>query len=93
MNRKALVRWGGWTITLLTVLGIGVMLLPYFWMVSSSQKAGAEVFIFRKPFADDFDGNFAVKGSALFGKVHFGHPAATNALQNLICPKLGAFKF
>ena len=44
MNRKTLVRWGGWTITLLTILGIGVMLLPYFWMVSSSLKTGTEVF-------------------------------------------------
>jgi multiple sugar transport system permease protein len=44
MNRKTFVRWGGWTITLLTILGIGVMLLPYFWMVSSSLKTGAEVF-------------------------------------------------
>ena len=44
MNKKTLVRWGGWTITLLTILGIGVMLLPYFWMVSSSLKTGAEVF-------------------------------------------------
>lgn len=44
MNRKTLIRWGGWTITLLTMLGIGVMLLPYFWMVSSSLKTGAEVF-------------------------------------------------
>ena len=30
--------------TLLTILGIGVVLLPYFWMVSSSLKTGAEVF-------------------------------------------------
>ena len=44
MNRKTLIRWGGWTITLLTTLGIGVMLLPYFWMVSSSLKTGVEVF-------------------------------------------------
>jgi multiple sugar transport system permease protein len=44
MNRKTLIRWGGWTITLLTILGIGVMLLPYFWMASSSLKTGAEVF-------------------------------------------------
>ena len=44
MSKKELVRWGGWTITLLTILGIGVTLLPYFWMVSSSLKTGAEVF-------------------------------------------------
>lgn len=44
MNRKTLIRWGGWTITVLTTLGIGVMLLPYFWMVSSSLKTGTEVF-------------------------------------------------
>ena len=44
MNKKKLVRWGGWAITLLTILGIGVTLLPYFWMVSSSLKTGAEVF-------------------------------------------------
>ncbi len=44
MNKKTLIRWGGWTIKLLTILGIGVTLLPYFWMVSSSLKTGAEVF-------------------------------------------------
>ncbi len=44
MNKKTLIRWGGWTITLLTMLGIGVTLLPYFWLVSSSLKTGAEVF-------------------------------------------------
>ena len=44
MNKKQLLRWGGWTITLITILGIGVTLLPYFWMVSSSLKTGAEVF-------------------------------------------------
>jgi len=44
MNKKTLMRWGGWTVTVLTVLGLGVMLLPYFWMVSSSLKTGAEVF-------------------------------------------------
>ena len=38
------MRWGGWSITLLTILGIGVTLLPYFWMVSSSLKTGQEVF-------------------------------------------------
>jgi len=44
MNRKRLLVWCGWMLTALTVLGIGVMLLPYFWMVSSSLKTGAEVF-------------------------------------------------
>jgi multiple sugar transport system permease protein len=44
MNTKAWLRWGGWGVTLLTVVGIGVTLLPYFWMVSSSLKTGAEVF-------------------------------------------------
>jgi multiple sugar transport system permease protein len=44
MNKKTLIRWGGWTVTVLTILGVGVMLLPYFWMVSSSLKTGAEVF-------------------------------------------------
>jgi multiple sugar transport system permease protein len=44
MNNKALLRWGGWTLTLLTIVAMGVMLLPYFWMVSSSLKTGAEVF-------------------------------------------------
>ena len=38
MNKKTLIRWGGRTITLLTILGIGVTLLPYFWMVSSSLR-------------------------------------------------------
>ena len=37
-------RWGGRFITLLTVLGVGVVLLPYFWMVSSSLKTGPEIF-------------------------------------------------
>ena len=44
MNRKRLLVWCGWMLTTLTILGIGVMLLPYFWMVSSSLKTGAEVF-------------------------------------------------
>ena len=44
MSRRTLLRWGGGLISLLTVLGVGVMLLPYFWMVSSSLKTGAEVF-------------------------------------------------
>ena len=44
MNKKQLLVWGGWTLTVLTILGIGVTLLPYFWMVSSSLKTGAEVF-------------------------------------------------
>jgi len=39
-----LLRYGGLLVTLLTILGIGVVLLPYFWMVSSSLKTGAEVF-------------------------------------------------
>jgi multiple sugar transport system permease protein len=44
MSRKALLAWGGGAVTVLTILGIGVTLLPYFWMVSSSLKTGAEVF-------------------------------------------------
>jgi len=44
MSQRTLLRWGGWLITLLTVLGIGLVLLPYFWMVSSSLKTGNEVF-------------------------------------------------
>ncbi|MFP6890852.1 MAG: carbohydrate ABC transporter permease [Nitrospinota bacterium] len=44
MSQKTLLRWGGGFISLLTVLGVGVVLLPYFWMVSSSLKTGAEVF-------------------------------------------------
>jgi multiple sugar transport system permease protein len=44
VSKKQLIRWGGWSITLLTILGIGVTLLPYFWMVSSSLKTGQEVF-------------------------------------------------
>jgi multiple sugar transport system permease protein len=44
MMNKALLRWGGGSVTLLVVLGMSFMLLPYFWMVSSSLKTGAEVF-------------------------------------------------
>jgi multiple sugar transport system permease protein len=44
VSKKQLIRWGGWSITLLTILGIGVTLLPYFWMFSSSLKTGQEVF-------------------------------------------------
>jgi multiple sugar transport system permease protein len=44
MKKKQLLVWGGWTLTVLTILGIGVTLLPYFWMVSSSLKTGPEVF-------------------------------------------------
>ena len=44
MNKKRLLVWGGWTLTVLTILGIGVTLHPYFWMVSSSLKTGSEVF-------------------------------------------------
>ena len=44
MSRKTLLRWGGRLVTLLTIAGIGLVLLPYFWMVSSSLKTGAEVF-------------------------------------------------
>jgi multiple sugar transport system permease protein len=44
MNKTRLLAWGGGALTVLTVVGIGVTLLPYFWMVSSSLKTGAEVF-------------------------------------------------
>ena len=44
MSRKALLRWGGRLTTVLTVAGIGLVLLPYFWMLSSSLKTGSEVF-------------------------------------------------
>jgi multiple sugar transport system permease protein len=44
MIKKKLLRWRGGLVTLLIILGIGVVLLPYFWMVSSSLKTGAEVF-------------------------------------------------
>ncbi|HWU36045.1 MAG TPA: carbohydrate ABC transporter permease, partial [Candidatus Acidoferrum sp.] len=44
MSQKTLPRYGGRLVTLLTILGIGVVLLPCFWMVSSSLKTGAEVF-------------------------------------------------
>jgi len=44
MNRKRLLVWGGGVLTALTIFGIGVTLLPYFWMLSSSLKTGTEVF-------------------------------------------------
>ena len=44
MSRKGLLRWGGRLTTVLTVAGIGLVLLPYFWMLSSSVKTGSEVF-------------------------------------------------
>jgi multiple sugar transport system permease protein len=44
MSQTTLPRYGGRLVTLLTILGIGVVLLPCFWMVSSSLKTGAEVF-------------------------------------------------
>jgi multiple sugar transport system permease protein len=44
LNKKRLLAWGGWVLTAFTILGIGLTLLPYFWMVSSSLKTGAEVF-------------------------------------------------
>lgn len=44
MSKKTMLRYGGWVLTLLTIMGIGIVLLPYFWMVSSSLKTGAEVF-------------------------------------------------
>lgn len=44
MSKPALLRWGGRLVTLLTIAGIALVLLPYFWMVSSSLKTGAEVF-------------------------------------------------
>ncbi|MBI3129349.1 MAG: carbohydrate ABC transporter permease [Candidatus Tectomicrobia bacterium] len=44
MSKKAALRWGGKLLTLLTVAGVGLMLLPYFWMFSSSLKTGSEVF-------------------------------------------------
>jgi len=36
--------WGGRLLTILTIAGIGVTLLPYFWMLSSSLKTSSEVF-------------------------------------------------
>jgi len=39
-----MLRWGGRLITVITIAGIGLVLLPYFWMVSSSLKTGSEVF-------------------------------------------------
>ncbi len=44
MSKPALLRWGGRLVTLLTIAGIGLVLLPYFWMLSSSLKTGSEVF-------------------------------------------------
>jgi multiple sugar transport system permease protein len=44
MSKRRLLILGGWALTVLTILGIGLTLLPYFWMVSSSLKTGAEVF-------------------------------------------------
>src|SRR5690349_369883 len=44
MSPTTLPRYGGRLVTLVTILAIGVVLLPYFWMVSSSLKTGAEVF-------------------------------------------------
>jgi multiple sugar transport system permease protein len=44
MSRKALRGWGGRLLTILTIVGIGVTLLPYFWMLASSLKTGSEVF-------------------------------------------------
>lgn len=44
MRRRAARVWVGRLLTLLTLAGIGVTLLPYFWMVSSSLKTGGEVF-------------------------------------------------
>src|SRR6266702_3601856 len=36
--------WRGRLLTILTIAGIGVTLLPYFWMLSSSLKTSSEVF-------------------------------------------------
>jgi multiple sugar transport system permease protein len=44
VSRRRWSRRLGWAVTLLTVAGIGVTLLPYFWMVSSSLKTASEVF-------------------------------------------------
>ena len=44
MSKPALRSWGGRLVTLLTIAGIALVLLPYFWMVSSSLKTGSEVF-------------------------------------------------
>src|SRR5262249_61749514 len=44
MSPTTLPRYGGRLVTLATFLGIGVVLLPCFWMLSSSLKTGAEVF-------------------------------------------------
>ena len=40
MRRKTMLRLGGALITLFALFGVWVMLLPYFWMVSSSIKTG-----------------------------------------------------
>ena len=44
MSSRALTLWGGRLLTILTIAGIGVTLLPYFWMLSSSLKTSSEVF-------------------------------------------------
>ncbi len=44
MKRKRLLRCGRWALTAATIAGIALVLLPYFWMLSSSLKTGAEVF-------------------------------------------------
>ena len=44
MSSRALSLWGGRLLTILTIAGIGVTLLPYFWMLSSSLKTSSEVF-------------------------------------------------
>jgi multiple sugar transport system permease protein len=44
VSAKGWRRWGGRLVTLLTIAGIGVTLLPYFWMLSYSLKTGSEVF-------------------------------------------------
>jgi multiple sugar transport system permease protein len=44
VSKPAALRWGGRLITVVTIAGIGFVLLPYFWMVSSSLKTGSEVF-------------------------------------------------
>jgi hypothetical protein len=44
VSAKGWRRWGGRLVTLLTIAGIGVTLLPYFWMLSSSLKTASEVF-------------------------------------------------
>ena len=44
MSKPVLLRWGGTLVTLLTIAALALVLLPYFWMVSSSLKTGSEVF-------------------------------------------------